>query len=60
MMAIMEREIVKTHMSPVDLLIRPRVEVYTSMDYDRADDFIRLGCEATLRELPELQKLFSN
>jgi NTE family protein len=58
MMAIMEREIVKTHMSPVDLLIRPRVEVYTAMDYDRADDFMRLGREATLRELPQLQKLF--
>ncbi len=60
MMAIMEREIVKTRMTPVDVLIRPRVEIYTSMDYDRADDFVRLGREATLRELPQLQKLLSN
>ncbi len=60
MMAIMEREIVKTRMSPVDVLIRPRVEIYTAMDYDRADDFIRLGQEATRRALPQLQKLISN
>ncbi len=60
MMAIMEREIVKTRLSPVDVLIKPRVEVYTGMDYEKADDFIRLGREAALRELPALQKLLSN
>jgi NTE family protein len=60
MMAIMEREIVKTRMSPVDVLIRPRVELLTSMDYDKADDFIRLGREATTREMPLLQTLLSN
>jgi NTE family protein len=58
MMAIMEREIVKTRMNPVDVLIRPAVEMYTAMDYDRADDFIRLGEEAAKRELPALQKIF--
>ena len=60
MMAIMEREIVKTRMSPVDVLIRPRVERYTAMDYDKAEDFIRLGEEAAVRELSTLQKLLSN
>jgi predicted acylesterase/phospholipase RssA len=60
MMAIMEREIVKTRMNPVDVLIRPRVEIYTSMDYDKAEDFIRLGREAAERELPLLQNLLSN
>jgi NTE family protein len=60
MMAIMEREIVKTRMSPVDVLIRPRVELLTSMDYDRAEEFIRLGEEATKRELAQLQKLLNN
>lgn len=60
MMAIMEREIVKTRMSPVDVLIRPRVELMTSMDYDKADEFIRLGREATEREMPLLQKLLSS
>ncbi len=60
MMAIMEREIVKTRMSPVDILIRPKVEIYTSMDYDKAKDFIQLGREAAEQQLPKLQKLLSN
>jgi NTE family protein len=60
MMAIMEREIVKTRMSSVDILIRPKVEIYTAMDYERADEFIRLGREATEQQLPLLQKLLNN
>jgi NTE family protein len=60
MMAIMEREIVKTRMSPVDVLIKPKVEVLTAMDYDRAEDFLQLGREAAERELPLLQKLLNN
>lgn len=60
MMAIMEREIVKTRMSPVDILIRPKVEIYTSMDYDKADDFIQLGREAAEQQLSLLQKLLNN
>jgi len=60
MMAIMEREIVKTRMSPVDVLIRPKVEVFTAMDYDKADQFIQLGREAAQRELPILQKIIAD
>ncbi|MBN1994721.1 MAG: patatin-like phospholipase family protein [Anaerolineae bacterium] len=60
MMAIMEREIIKTRMNPVDVLIQPRVEIYTSMDYDKAEDFIRLGRTAAERELPRLQNLLNN
>lgn len=60
MMAIMEREIVKTRMNPVDILIRPRVEIYTAMDYERAEDFIQLGIEATEQQLPLLQKVCNN
>jgi NTE family protein len=60
MMAIMEREIIKTRMSPVDVLIQPGVQIYTSMDYDKADEFVKLGREAAERELPALQKLLSN
>jgi predicted acylesterase/phospholipase RssA len=56
----MEREIIKTRMNPVDILIQPRVETYTSMDYDKAEDFIKLGREAAERELPLLQKLLNN
>lgn len=57
MMAIMEREIVKTRMVSVDVLIRPKVEIYTAMDYDKADEFLQLGRDATQKELPLLQKI---
>jgi predicted acylesterase/phospholipase RssA/CRP-like cAMP-binding protein len=60
MMAIMEREIVKTRMSPVDVLIKPKVEIFTSMDYDKADGFLRLGREATEQQLPLLKQLLTN
>lgn len=60
MMAIMEREIVKTRMSPVDVLIKPKVEIYTSMDYDKADEFLRLGKEAAELELALIKKLVAN
>jgi NTE family protein len=60
MMAIMEREIVKTRMTPVDVLIRPKVEIYTSMDYDKAEEFIKLGVEAAEQQLPRIRELTSN
>ncbi len=60
MMGIMEREIVKTRMNPVDVLIRPKVEIYTSMDYDKAGEFVQLGREATEKKLPLLQKILTN
>jgi len=60
MMSIMEREIVKTRMSAVDVLIKPQVEVYTAMDYDKAESFIELGREAARQQLPVLEKLINN
>jgi NTE family protein len=60
MMAIMEREIVKTRMTSVDVLIRPKVEIYTAMDYDKANEFVQLGREATQKELPLLQTRLTN
>jgi len=59
MMAIMEREIIKTRMNPVDVLIQPRVEIYTSMDYDKANEFVQLGREAAEQELPNLKNLLN-
>ena len=60
MMGIMEREIVKTRMTSVDVLIKPKVAVYTAMDYDKADKFLQLGRDAANIELPQIQALFSN
>ncbi|MCG3207068.1 MAG: putative NTE family protein [Anaerolineae bacterium] len=60
MMSIMEREIVKTRMAPVDVLIKPTVEIFTAMDYDNADDFLELGRDAARQNLSHLKKLFVN
>jgi NTE family protein len=58
--SIMEREIIRTRLNPVDVLIAPRVEVHTAMDYQRASDFIRFGEEAGERALPIIrQKIFA-
>lgn len=53
--SIMEREIIKTRLSPVDVLIHPRVEVYSAMDYQHAADFIRLGEEAAELAVTEIK-----
>ena len=58
--SIMEREIIKTRLSPVDVLIHPRVEVFTAMDYQHAADFIRLGEEAAELTVGEVkQRIFA-
>lgn len=57
MMAIMEREIIKTRMSPVDVLIRPKVEIFTAMDYEKAEELIQLGIDATEQQLPLIKNL---
>lgn len=59
MMSIMEREIVKTRMTPVDVLIRPKVEIFTAMDYDEAESFLELGREAATQNLPLLEKILA-
>jgi predicted acylesterase/phospholipase RssA/CRP-like cAMP-binding protein len=58
--SLMEREIIKTRLSPVDVLIHPRVGVYTAMDYQHAANFIRLGEEAAEQAIDAIkQKLFA-
>ena len=58
--SIMEREIIKTRLNPVDVLIHPRVEIYTAMDFQRAADFIRLGEEAAEQAIDEIkQRVFA-
>ncbi len=57
MMSIMEREIVKTRMTDVDVLIKPQVGLFTAMDYERADAFIKLGQEAAAQQVEKIQAL---
>ncbi len=54
--SIMEREIIRTRGGAVDVLIHPRVEVYTAMDYHQAAEFIRLGEEAAGQVVDEIKK----
>jgi NTE family protein len=58
--SIMEREIVQTRISPVDILIHPRVGMYTATDYHQAADFIRLGEEAAEHVIDDIrQRVFA-
>jgi predicted acylesterase/phospholipase RssA/CRP-like cAMP-binding protein len=58
-MAIMEREIIKTRMGPVNVLIRPRIETFATMDYDKVAELIRVGEEAAREALPKIQNLLT-
>lgn len=60
MMSIMEREIVKTRMTPVDVLIKPKVEVYSTINYDKAEDFLQIDRDATEEALPLIKQLLNN
>jgi NTE family protein len=57
--SIMEREIIKNRLSEVDVIIAPRVETYTAMDYRQAAAFIRLGEEAAERAIPDIKRKLS-
>lgn len=57
--ALMEWEISKTRMSPVNVLIRPRIETYTPWDFDKAVKLIRVGEEAAREALPKIQALMA-
>lgn len=59
MMGIMEREIIKTKMMPMDVVISPRVGIYSSMEYDKAEEFIRLGEEAAQEEIGRIKELIN-
>lgn len=54
-MALMEREIIRRRMDPVNILIQPRVETYNTMDFDQVDELVRLGEEAARAALPQIR-----
>lgn len=58
-MALMEREIIKTRVGPVSVLIRPRIETYTPRDFDKTAALIRVGEEAAREALPKIQALIA-
>lgn len=56
-MEIMESEIIKSRMGPVDVLIKPEVADIHTMQYEQADEFIRRGEEAARKHVHEIKAL---
>jgi NTE family protein len=58
-MEIMESEIIRTRMGPVDVLISPNIARYGTFEYDKAREFIQRGEEAARAQLPTIRQLFA-
>jgi NTE family protein len=56
---IMESEIIKSRMGPVDVLIEPDIARYGTMEYDKVNEIIQRGEEAASRELAHIQQLLA-
>ena len=58
-MEIMESGIIKTRMGPVDILIQPDVARYGTFDYEKANELIQRGAEATRAQIPAIKQLIA-
>jgi NTE family protein len=58
-MEIMESEIIKTRMGPVDVLIQPDIARYGTLEYDKVHEIIRRGEEAARQQIPAIRQLLS-
>lgn len=58
-MEIMESEIIKTRMGPVDVLIQPDIERYGTLEYDKALEIIQRGEEAARTQIPAIRQLLA-
>ena len=56
---IMESEIIRTRMGPVDVLISPNIARYGTFEYDKVRELIQRGEEATRAQLPTIRQLFA-
>ncbi|MFQ5611516.1 MAG: cyclic nucleotide-binding domain-containing protein [Anaerolineae bacterium] len=54
---IMESEIVKRNLQQADIAIVPDVGIYNASEFHRAEEFLRLGEEATREKLADLKQL---
>jgi predicted acylesterase/phospholipase RssA len=55
-MEIMESEIIKSRMGPVDILISPDIARYGTMEYDKANEIIKRGEEAARAQIPAIRQ----
>ncbi len=58
-MEIMESEIIKTRMGPVDVLITPDVGRYGTLEYDKVYEVIQRGEEAAHEKIPHIRQLLA-
>ena len=55
-MEIMESEIIKSRMGPVDILIQPDIARYGTLEYDKVHDIIKRGEEAAHTQIPAIRQ----
>ena len=55
-MEIMESEIIKTRLGPVDVLIQPDIERYGTLEYDKYAEIIKRGEEATREQIANIRQ----
>lgn len=58
-MEIMESEIIKTKMGPIDVLIQPQVGMYSTLEFDKVRDIIKLGEDAARNQVATLRRLLA-
>lgn len=58
-MEIMESEIIKTRMGPVDVLIQPQVGMYSTLEYDKVLEIIKRGEDAARQQVATLKRLLA-
>ncbi|MFQ6014970.1 MAG: patatin-like phospholipase family protein [Anaerolineae bacterium] len=57
MMEIMESEIIGSRIHTANVLIKPAVEMYSGLDFEKADELIREGGKAARQELDKIKAL---
>jgi len=56
---IMEREIIRSRINPVDVVIQPDVARYSVREYDKVQEIIRSGEDAARLQIPYIRKLLA-
>jgi NTE family protein len=57
MREIMEAQIAVLKMAPYDVLISPKVGMYSALEAERLDEFVRLGEEAATAQIDQIKQL---
>jgi NTE family protein len=58
-MEIMESEIIRSRMGPVDILIQPDIARYGTLDYEKVQELIQRGEEAARAQIPAIKQLLA-